>query len=93
MNNQVEYIKYLINKEFTEQIKSELFNQNITPTENLLDIENQVNQLFQFFENEKLKQVSKINFDYLIIPDRFEDVWQQETQYKVLGFKAFRKKL
>ena len=93
MNNQIEYIKYLINKEFTEEIKSELFNQNITPTGILLDIENQVSQLFQLFENEKLKKVSKINFDYLIIPDRFEDVWQEETQYKVLGFKAFRKKL
>ncbi|RAV28518.1 DrmE family protein [Sinomicrobium soli] len=90
-NNQIEYIKYILDKKYIEIIKQEFFNQNLDPTETLQTFSHRKEELFNSFENRKLESLHNALFDYIIVPDRFEDVWKDETNFKVIGFKNFKK--
>lgn len=91
--NQIEYIRYRINKEFTENIKSELLNQNIDPQETLIQFAEKIDELFKMFSNIKFNRLNDIDFDFLIVPNFFEDIWKDESDFRLLSFKEFKKRI
>ena len=91
--NQIEYIRYRINKDFTESIKSELLNQNIDPQETLARFAKKVDEIFKVFKNIKFDEINDIEFDFLVVPNFFEDIWKDESDFKLLSFKEFKKRI
>lgn len=93
ITNQIEYIRYLIKKEFTENIRSELLNQNIDPQQATRLFNNKVDEVFISFSNIKFNKINDVNYDFLVVPNFFEDIWKDESNLKLLSFKEFKKRI
>lgn len=91
--SQINYIKHLIKKEFSDNIENQLYTQNIDPTNTLTEFNDKIKLLFDKFENTKFHKIEESEYDYLVVPDFFEGIWESESNYETLSFKEFKKRI
>ena len=90
---QLEYVKHLIGKVTNETIYEEFYNQNLEPYEVLDYVNPLIQNIFDCFNNEKLKFLEQLNFvKVLIVPEKLVDNWKEEFQTTfgtICSFKEF----
>ena len=90
---QLEYVKHLIGKVTNETIYEEFYNQNLEPYEVLEYVNPLIQNIFNCFNNEKLKFLEQLNFvKVLIVPEKLVDNWKEELQTTfgtICSFKEF----
>ncbi len=90
---QLEYVKHLIGKVTNETIYEEFYNQNLEPYEVLEYVNPLIQNIFDCFNNEKLKFLEQLNFvKVLIVPEKLVDNWKEELQTTfgtICSFKEF----
>jgi hypothetical protein len=92
LENQIEFLIYLITKTYCEAIDECLLNQNINPKEQSQLIKIFVKNIFIPFSNNKLEYIKNHDFDFLIVPNRFAEIWKEESELNVLGYNEFIEK-
>lgn len=92
-NRQIEYLTYIIKKVYSESIENELFGQNLNPIIETDGISAYIDNIFQNFSNNKIEPIKEMSFDNIIIPDRFADIWKEETEYPIISYSEFKKRL
>ena len=92
-SNQIEYIKYLLEREYINSLKDQLETQNLDPEPIVAELHFEITELLKSFSNKKLEALNRVNWDYIVIPDRFEDIWKVETSLNVISFKNFERQL
>ena len=93
MNNQLKYLQHLVDKTYSGAIEESLLNQNIKPQELISEIRQKTDELTSSFSNSKLQIINNETFDYLIIPDRFSEIWSEESKLRILGYNQFLTKV
>lgn len=90
---QLEYVKHLIGKVTNETIYEEFYNQNLEPYAVLEYVNPLIENIFDSFNNEKLKFLEQLNFvKVLIVPEKLVDNWKEELQTTfgiICSFKEF----
>ena len=89
LENQIDFLIHLITKTYCEAIEENLLNQNIDPENHSQLIKTSIKNIFIHFSNSKLDHIKKHDFDFLIIPNRFAEIWKDESDIKVLGYNEF----
>jgi len=92
-SNQIEYIKYLLEREYVNSLKDQLETQNLDPDPIVAELHFEITELLKSFSNKKLGAMNKVCCDFVVIPDRFEDIWNVETSLNVISFKNFERQL
>lgn len=93
-SNQLEYVRHLILKVSMECILENLYNQNIDSGQELIQVEELINDIFNQFNNDKLKALKNIqDIDIIIVPEPLIANWKEEykTRIKLLTLKEFLK--
>lgn len=93
-SNQLEYVRHLILKVSKECILENLYNQNIDSGQELIKIEELINDIFNQFNNDKLKTLkNNQDIDIIIVPEPLIANWKEEykTRIKLLTLKEFLK--
>ena len=68
LKNQVDYLQYAINKTYSEEIDSSLFNQNIDSKDRISELEIITKELLNSFSNVKIALMKECDFDFLVTP-------------------------
>lgn len=93
--SQLEFIQHLIEKVASETIEQDFYDLELDDTEVQIKIKEYVDNIFNSFNNNKLKYLERLNFiNYLIVPDRLLENWKDEfngKHHKICSLKAFKK--
>lgn len=96
LKNQVDYLQYVINKTYSEEIDASLFNQNIDSKDRISELEIITKELLSSFSNVKLALVKECDFDFLVAPKTPKDapqIWNDESNIRALSYEDFLSEL
>ncbi|OBX21585.1 hypothetical protein LX77_02887 [Gelidibacter algens] len=93
--SQLEFIQHLIKTVASETIEQEFYDLGIDDSEIQLQIRLKIDEIFNNFNNNKLKYLDRIkNIQFLIVPDRLVENWKDEfegSHHKVISLNEFKK--
>jgi hypothetical protein len=93
--SQLEYIQHLIKKVASETIEQDFYDLELDDTEVQIKIKEHVDNIFNSFNNNKLKYLECQPFiNFLIVPDKLAENWKDEFKgkhHKICSLKAFKK--
>jgi len=93
--SQLEFIQHLIKKVASETIEQDFYDLELDDTDVQIKIKQYVDNIFNSFNNNKLKYLERLTFiNYLIVPDRLLENWKDEfngKHHKICSLKAFKK--
>lgn len=96
LKNQIDYLQYAINKTYSEEIDTSLFNQNIDPKDRISELEIITRELLSSFSNVKIALMKECDFDFLVTPKIPKDapqIWNDESNIRTLSYEEFLSKL
>jgi len=96
LKNQVDYLQYAINKTYSEEIDTSLFNQNIDSKDRISELEIITKELLSSFSNVKIALMKECDFDFLVTPKIPKDapqIWNDESNIRTLSYEEFLSKL
>lgn len=93
--SQLEFIQHLIKKVASETIEQDFYDLELDDTDVQIKIKQYVDNIFNSFNNNKLKYLERLTFtNYQIVPDRLLENWKDEfngKHHKICSLKAFKK--
>lgn len=98
--SQLEFIQHLLKKVASETIEQDFYDLELDDKEVQIKITGYIDNIFNSFNNNKLKYLESLKFKYyLIVPDKLVGNWKEEFEekyqkiYSLSEFKKFQNKL